>query len=281
MAFKEVPVFPFSKLSNNNALQTFDRMEEVYSKLDFLEIGAFLDGFKTLKNQLSETLRPHTGSAITRRLKKQDPERDRLFNQFHGTIRTGMKTLKPVISNAANEIDVVLRRNGSPVNQQMDEQTRTMAKIIRDLTAEDMFPFVKLVPGSESLLMELEELNDQFAKDYNDRIAERNGQEKGASTKLRSYVNDAATLSIRAVNAYALLFKCDKIDVAVDELNTLLEQARINLSNRGKGGSGSSENPESPGNPDPENPPIEIRDKSNKEENINKKNTDGEQPEES
>jgi len=67
MAFKEVLTFPFSKLSNNNALQTFDRMEEVYDKLDFLEITAFLDGFKVLKNQLSDTLRPHMGSAITRR----------------------------------------------------------------------------------------------------------------------------------------------------------------------------------------------------------------------
>jgi hypothetical protein len=277
MAFKEVLTFPFSKLSNNNALQTFDRMEEVYDKLDFLEITAFLDGFKVLKNQLSDTLRPHMGSAITRRLEKRDPERDRLYNQFNGIIRTAMKASNPEISNAANEVDVVLRRNGNPVKQQMDEETRTIAKIVHDLHVEKIYPFLKSIPGAESVLTELEELNDLFAQEYNDRIEERIGQKKGATTKLRSDVNDAATLSVKAVNAYALLFKSTVVDEAIDELNTILDQARINLSNRGKG-SGSSEDPESP---DPENPPIEIRDKLNKEENINKKNTDGEQPEES
>ena len=277
MAFKEVLTFPFSKLSNNNALQTFDRMEEVYDKLDFLEITAFLDGFKVLKNQLSDTLRPHMGSAITRRLEKRDPERDRLYNQFNGIIRTAMKASNPEISNAANEVDVVLRRNGNPVKQQMDEETRTIAKIVHDLHVEKIYPFLKSIPGAESVLTELEELNDLFAQEYNDRIEERIGQKKGATTKLRSDVNDAATLSVKAVNAYALLFKSTVVDEAIDELNTILDQARTNLSNRGKG-SGSSEDPESP---DPENPPIEIRAKSNKEENINKKNTDGEQPEES
>ena len=277
MPFKKVQDFPFARLSNNNALQTFDRMEEVYVKVDFLETTALLDGFVVLKNKLSETLRPHTGSAITRRLEKHDPERDRLYNQFNGIIRTAMKASNPEVSNAANEVDVILRRNGNPVKQQMDEETRTIAKTIRDLHAEKIYPFVKSVPGAESVLTELEELNDQFAQDYNDRIEERKGQEKGATTKLRSDVNDAASLSIDAVNAYALLFRSPIIDAAIDELNTILDQARTNLNNRGKG-SGSSEDPESP---DPDNPPIEIRAKSNKEENINKKNTDGEQPEES
>jgi|GEM_PF-1625999 len=262
MMFKKAHDFPFTRLSNNNALQTFERMEEVYEKIDFIEISVYLDGFKDLKKRLSETLRPHTGSAITRRLYVQDPERDRLFNQFHGIIRTGMKAHKPEISNAANEVDVILKRNGNPVNQQMDEETRTLAKIIYDLNTEKMHPFVKAIPGAESVLAELEDLNDQFAKDYNDRIAERNGQEKGATIKLRSDLNEAATLSVEAVNAYSMLFVCEAMDTAIDELNTILDQARTNLNNRGKGSGGSKESED----PDSEDPPIEIRDRDNREE---------------
>jgi len=262
MLFKKVQDFPYSRMSNNNALQTFERMAEVCSKLDILEITAYLDGFVTLQKDLSELLRPKISSAITRRLAKQDPERDRLQNTFGGVVRTGMKSLNPEIVNAANEVDVVLRRNGNPTKQQMDEQTRTTAKIIRDLTADDIFPFVKQIPGAEAILMELEDLNDQFAKDYNDRIAERFGQEKGASTKLRNEVNEAATISIEVINAYAVIFRRnEEIETAIDELNKILDQARTNLNNRGKGSGGSDGSED----PDPENPPIEIRDRDNRE----------------
>jgi hypothetical protein len=262
MLIRKLQDFPFSRLSNNNALQTFDRMAEVYAKLDLLQGSAYLDGFVAMKNQLSETLRPHTGSAITRRLDVQEPERDRLTNQFYGIVRNGMKVHNPEVSNAANEVDVVLKRNGNPVKQQRDEETRTIAKIVRDLNTEKMHPFVKAIPGAESVLASLEDLNDQFARDYNERIEERVGQEKGATTKLRSDVNDMATLSLDVINAYGLLFIDDTIQGIVDELNTILDQARLNLNNRGKGSGGSKDSEDS----DTENPPIELRDRDKRVE---------------
>ena len=271
MLIRKLQYFPFGRLSNNNALQTFDRMAEVYAKLDILQLAAFLDGFVGMKTQLSESLRPHTGSAITRRLEVQDPERIRLYNQFHGISRNGMKAHDPEVSNAANEIDVILKRNGSPAAQQRDERTRTIAKIVRDLNTAKMQVFVKTIPGAESVLASLEDLNDEFARDYNDRIEERVGQEKGATTKLRSEVNDAATLSLEAINAYGLLFIDNTIQGFVDELNTILDQARTNLSNRGKGSGGSKKpddtDPETPDieDPDPDSP-IEIRDRSKRDE---------------
>ena len=260
MLIRKLQDFPFSKLSNNTALQTFDRMAEVYAKLDILQLAAFLDVFVGMKTQLSESLRPHTGSAITRRLEVQDPERIRLYNQFHGISRNGMKAHDPEVSNAANEVDVILKRNGNPAAQQRDERTRTIAKIVRDLNTAKMQVFVKTVPRAESVLASLEDLNDEFARDYNERIEERVGQEKGETTKLRNAVNDAAALSLEAINAYGLLFIDNTIQGVVDELNTILDQARLNLSNRGKGsgGSGGSEDP------DPDNLPIEIRDRDKK-----------------
>ena len=271
MLIRKLQYFPFGRLSNNNALQTFDRMAEVYAKLDILQLAAFLDGFVGMKTQLSESLRPHTGSAITRRLEVQDPERIRLYNQFHGISRNGMKAHDPEVSNAANEVDVILKRNGSPAAQQRDERTRTIAKIVRDLNTTKMQVFVKTIPGAESVLASLEDLNDEFASDYNERIEERVGHEKGATTKLRSDVNDAAALSVEAINAYGLLFIDNTIQGFVDELNTIFDQARTNLSNRGKG-SGGSKKPEDPDtetpdieDPDPDSP-IEIRDRSKRDE---------------
>ena len=233
----QIQKFPYSRLSDMLASQVMNRLANEYIKLALPELKTKIDPFVEAKDALSDNLRIGKGaSPITPGIKKQDPARDRTTNGIFNTVSIGLKSLVAAEATAATHVDTVLRKYGNPVRKPYDEQTRITEKMIDELMAQPMLAHVQKIPGLSPLLIALKSLNTEFASDFNKRISESKGIEKGITNKLRSKANVAARVAAEAINAYILLYPDNpNVEAVIIDVNAILTKARTDLSNRGKG----------------------------------------------
>ena len=233
---ERIQAFPYSRLTNANASQTYDRMKNHYLENTAVEeLKPFVDKFVYASDNLRYSIRQATASVITRTLALQEPERDRITNLLKNSVRTGLRSTDPKIVEAANVVDVILRLYGNLTHRQQDEQTRQTEKAIRDLKAPEVRLMVSRIPGCESALAAMAHINQEFSENFNARIVERGKIVIGQTADLRKEADIEAQTVSDAFNAYAMLHVDDTIRGIINNVNAVLDQARIDLENRRRG----------------------------------------------
>ena len=255
--------FSFSRLTNGNASQVYGRLEVILREIDpsYGEDTPAEDLFNSIilpkrdffieKNTLfSESVRQSVASAITRDLKNREAERDRITNMSSRTITNGMKSSNAEIVHAANRIDVAWRLYGHITQRQQDEQTRITEKLLRDLATEEMQGFTERIPGLQSLLDGLKQINDEFAVLFNERVDERGNITLGLTADLRTQVDTAIAELMELLRAVQLLYNLPRMTEPIHAINNILDQARLDLSARRRGINARNQHHNTDENPD-------------------------------
>ena len=243
-----IDIFPYPRLANGIASQVFDRLAPVYTTLastdqpncearDAIRLLAApkIRLFANLTAEFAATVRQAIGSALTRDLDTLDAERDAALALVNGAIDRALRSTRDPINSAANRIDVIRDLYPRLASRQRDEQTRLTDKLLRDLDAPALAPDIALIPGLNSLLDALDELNTEFAQSFASRIDERAETITGRTADLRARANAAATDAAAAINLIASVHTAEYLISGINSINAILNQTRLDLSARRRG----------------------------------------------
>ena len=225
--------FSFKRMTNALASQTYERVWAVLMTLTIMPLKTAIALFREIITAFIDGMRQPVASVVSRRLRELDPERDRMTTELFRNIHNALQSHDQETREAADFVDVVLRLYGNPSHLTFDEQTRTLTKLMRDLTTDEMFKHLNKLPIARILVLELKALNNQFSKDFEKRIREREAIIIGLTENNRNASDDAMREIVNLLNAYTLIEpESEELANAINSINTIFDEARITLRNR-------------------------------------------------
>ena len=230
----KIQQFPYSHLANANLSGVCNRLSTAFDGFPKEEVRSAINSFTAKAAEFNKSIRQITASPYSQNLNEIEPERDRLINLLYKMVSDATKSRNDDLKEAGNQVNVVLRTYGKPAKMPIDQQTIITRKILRDLGAESLTNYIKLIPGLAAVVTQVEELNEVFDDLYNARTADHKEIEKGLTLRLRGELINSVRAAVEAVNAAAVLFPDYEIEYIVKSANAILDQARVNLANRNK-----------------------------------------------
>ena len=232
---KRIESFPFQRMTNALASQVYSRMLTPLLALNLEQLKAIIEKLETTVTAFTDAMRQPVASVISRRLAELDPERDRMLTELFRNVKNSLQSHDSEVRNAADYVDVELRLYGNPANRTMDEQTRVMDKMLRDLLADDMVVHFEKLPIAHTLVKALLELNNQFSEEFNQRLTERESIIVGLTEQNRRASDEAIREMVDVLNAYAIIAPSEELSAAMVSINAILDDARVTFRNRRRG----------------------------------------------
>jgi len=255
-------------------------------------LSVFIDNLQYSFKDFDNLMKQHYASAHSRTLATLDTLRDRDFRFFRALLNYALRSKKSEVAAAANIIDVIFRGYGDVAKMSYPDETANMTNLIRDLRETTVFAQLQSVSFAEDVLDDMEEHNNDFRTTYEERSDESMTIITGGTFEARKRVTMALRDLVKGFELTLFLGGSVEAREAAKKIDKLFENSIREISRRGNGGTHSKGD----GNDDNDgyDGPIEISDMTaedyfseeenieiHEDKNINKKNTDGEQPEES
>ena len=260
-------------------------------------LSAFISNLKLYFNDFDRLMRQLNASALSRTLAVLDALRDSDFRFFRALINYALKSKKPDVAEAANVVDVVFRNYRDVAKMSFPDETANMTNLIRDLREPLVFAQVKNIPFAEDILDVMEEHNETFRNTYEQRSDESMIVITGGTLDARNKLTVALRNLVKGFESVIFLGGSQEAREAAKKIDKLFENSIREMARRGNGGSHSKDkDKDDNGGGNDGDGPIEISDiieedyfteednieiSEEKKDTKNKKNTDGEQPEES
>jgi len=230
----KVKALPYSQLANANLSGVARHLAFAFDDFPREEARPAIEAFSAKSTEFHESIRQITASIHSLNLKEMEPERDRLLGAFSRVITDATKSRNERLRDAGNRINIVLKTYGKIARLPMSRQTITTQKLLRDLYANGNGAYLAMIPGATELATHIENLNDEFADNYNTRIDIRKEIEKGLTLRLQGELIKSLRTAVEAVNATATLFPSEEINDIIKSANAIIDQAKINLANINK-----------------------------------------------
>jgi hypothetical protein len=256
-------------------------------------LSAFLTNFQFYFKDFDKLMKQLNASALSRTLAGLDAVRDGDFRFFRALLNYALKSKKADVAEAANVVDVVFRNYRDVAKMSYPDETANMTNLIRDLRDISVFAQLQKIPFAEDILDVMEESNNKFRTIYEQRSDESVAIITGGTFDARKMLTTALRGLVKGFESALYIGGSQALREAAKKIDKLFENSIREMSRRGNGGSHSKDKDKDDNDGDG---PIEISDMTaedffTEEENIeihedkninkNKKNTDGEQPEES
>ena len=222
--------FQYSKMHNAAASQTYNHLGKHYRTIQQPFLERFVAEFTAANAAFSDVLRQPIFFAVTREMRPLERDRDRALTLLFRAVANGLRAADEPVRDAANALDVVLRRHRNPAALPQDEQSSVTAKLLRDLTSPATLPHLQKFPIAHAAALQIQELNNRFQALFNQRIAESKNRVIGLTERRRATADRAARNLARAINSYRDLIPDDRdLDAVIHAVNAILHEARLTL----------------------------------------------------
>ena len=270
---KKIKTISLNRMTLDECFQFHTVVYGYYKECDFLNVSAFEANYKDAIANLDIALKQVRESDKTVLVTASDLVRDHLYDGLSKTNEVALLHFDDEVASAAHSIDIVLRNYGNPTKLPYPAETSSIYNLCQEFQSATYAPLIAEV-GLTEWVVRLKKSNEDFDKLYNDRSNEQSVLIAGLAKDARLEVENCYRILIAVTEVELLIADCP-LHAYVAKLNEHISTYKKIIAAR------TTRNNRKKKNDQDGNNPIEIKDKSNKEENINKKNTDGEQPEES
>ena len=257
----QIESFPYKQPTNGNASRLCELLNANYMRLPqkmttmdatparsviISIVFPRIETFDKLTQEFINNVRQSVGSGYTTVASNFERERDRDLNMGSRLVTNALKSNDAEVAGAAIHVDVAWRLYGDLVNRQRNEQTQMTDKLLRDLRSPELFVHVQKIPLLEAALETIEKSNNAFAETIENRTSQREETTPGLTQETRLRLNAAALDLANAINIVAATFDYENLNEIIHTTNTILSEARLDLSarRRGRALSKSSQNPE-------------------------------------
>ena len=246
----QIESFPYRHLTNGNASRLYERLSANYMQLPqkmttmdttparsaiMSILFPRIQSFDELTQKFIEDVRQSVGSGYTVVADSFELERDRDLNLGLRLVTNALKSNDAEVAGAAIHVDVRWRLYGDLVNRQRNEQTQMTNKLLRDLRSPELFVHVQKIPMLEAALETIEKSNNAFAENIDNRTLQREEITPGLTQETRLRLDVVAFDLVKAVNVIASTFDYEPLNEIINTTNTLLAEARLDLSARQRG----------------------------------------------
>ena len=246
----QVQTFPYRRLTNGNASRLCELLSANYMQLpqkmttmDATPARATLmslvfpriQSFDELTQKFIDDVRQSVSSGYTIMADRYESERDRDLNMGSRLVANALKSNDAEVAEAAVHVDAAWRLYGNLVDRQRNEQTQMTNKLLRDLRSPEMFVRVQKIPLLEAALETIEKSNNAFAENIENRTLQRDEITTGLTQETRLRLDAAALDLANAINIIAATFDYEPLNEIINTTNTLLAEARLDLSARQRG----------------------------------------------
>ena len=242
---KRIRSFQYRNMRNADASQTYNRLVDVYKLIEDEKLLPVIQAFFLATDEFTECMRVDIASVFTRKMRPYELQRDRLLTDIFRGVANGMRDVDANVVEHANVIDIVLRLYGNPSREAHDTQTRVIDKIIRDLRLPNNAEALSRMPAVEIAVDQLENINNQFAIYFNERLFQHKGREVGITQHRRDTADEAARNVVDYINGFVLFFEDEKVLDVIVSANIILNEAQALINRRrGQRNANANENPD-------------------------------------
>jgi len=212
-------------------------------------LGAVYTKYEDALKELIKVLNLLRASEYTEDLEVIDNERDRLFNDFHETVKIASHDLDADKKRAAKKILLILKPNKRLAKKYYDAQTAATDDLIKDLKADYATEITLL--GIDDWLVKIDAKNTEFKSKMalrNKQIADR---EKAKMVDVRKIIDDCLYDVTICLEAGLIMGDVATYQAFVDEFNTASKRYELILAQaEGRRKSKKKDNTDNQGNQD-------------------------------
>ena len=218
----------------NTALdQTSTRLVPVFNGITLPLLLPAVQAFAAKSAAYSAAVKRQLISVLTEEIQALERNRDHALTELFRDVANELQSTTPAIREAAHRVDTALRNYGNPSRLPMDMQTNVINDIIAALISPDVVPYTEKLIVAKAVTFRLSALNNDFARLFNERVAEHDHREKGIVQRTRRELEPALRRAIDKINAWQLLNE-DSAELAdtVASANSILEESQHLINRR-------------------------------------------------
>ena len=261
---KQITSFECSSLRDSDMAETTAQTLPYFRNIDVPRAVPAMLALKAAHEAFGALLRQHIATVITLELQPFARDRNIFYTDLHRAAGHALKSEDTAIRYAADCIDIVLRDYPKPSARSMNMETRVIKELIGDLKTPAMTAHVDLIPAAKLAMAQLEAANTEFSIRFDERIQEQAKHDTGGTRRARLALNAAFRDAVFTVNACAAFLDDGSLDMAINAINAVLEEARRLVHrrdgqrHRGEDGAGAPETEPAPGPAEPDPADGEI-----------------------
>ena len=247
----QINTFPYRDLTNGNMSRLCELLSANYMQLPqkmttmdatparsviMSIVFPRIKTFDELAQEFINNVRQSVSSGYTTVADSFERERDRDINMGFRLVTNALKSNNAEVAGSAVHVDAAWRLYGDLVNRQRNEQTQMTSKLVRDMRSPELFVHVQKIPMLEAALEAIEKSNNAFAENIESRTSQRDEIVPGLTQETREKLDVAAIDLVRAINIVAATFAdYENLNEIIHTTNTILSEARLDLSARRRG----------------------------------------------
>ena len=222
---KQIIPFYFGHMRNADAAHTIGRISPVALAITLARVVPAALALKAALNTFEELMRQQSAYAATRGMKPLERERDALYTDLSRVVERNLSNPDRATRDAADQLDIVLRRYGNPNRLPHDTQTQVIYELVTDLTSPAVLPHLNQLPSARVSTHQLSTINSDYDRLYNERMAEAEKHITGGTQQARETLDAACRDLLLIINSSAVYLADGSLDQPIDDINAILADA--------------------------------------------------------
>jgi hypothetical protein len=186
------------------------------------KVQTLFNAFVALHEQEDTALKKITKSALTKKMKNIDKERDAIFRGMVDVVKSALRHFNSEVVDAAERLKIILDTYGNVVYKSFDEETAALYNLLKDLIEKGAADIVTV--GLTDWIEKLQTLNNTYQEMSRERFHEVSQRSPLVLKNVRQEADNTYRAIVEHIEALMLTEGSATYEPFVIELNTIIDK---------------------------------------------------------